>query len=125
MFEIGVDFHRRHDRPQVGGHRLVERQQREAAAVDFDVEVIERLVADHHAIDQLVIPIDEPLDGEAHVLFGEPAHFEQPGLQPLEFFLKVPDDAFDGFGHGFRQASRPALHLRMRTLRCYPNLPVT
>ena len=48
-FEIGVDLHRRDDRAQVGGHRLVERQQREAAVVDLDVERVERAVAGEHA----------------------------------------------------------------------------
>ena len=37
--EVGVDLDRRDDRPQVGGHRLIQRQQREAAAVDLDVQL--------------------------------------------------------------------------------------
>ena len=47
--EVGVDLHRGDDRPQVGGHRLVERQQREAAVVDLDVQRVDRLVAGEHA----------------------------------------------------------------------------
>ena len=50
--EVGVDLHGGDDRPEVGGHRLVERQQREAAVVDLDVQAVERLVADEHAVDQ-------------------------------------------------------------------------
>ena len=46
--EVGVDLHRRDNRPQVGGHRLVERQQRKAPVVDFDVQLVDRLVAAHH-----------------------------------------------------------------------------
>ena len=95
--EVGVDLHRRDDRAQVGGHRLVQRQQREAAVVDLDVQRVERLVAGQHALDQVAVALDEPLDREAHFFFGQAAHFEQPGLELLELFLKVPDDAFDRF----------------------------
>ena len=58
---------------------------------------VERLVADQHAIDQIVIAIDESLDREADVLLGEAAHLEQPRLELFELFLEVPDDALDGF----------------------------
>ena len=37
------------DRAQVDGHRLVQRQQREAAVVDLDVQLVDRLVAGEHA----------------------------------------------------------------------------
>jgi hypothetical protein len=47
--EVGVDLHGRHDRPQVGRHRLVQREQLEAAVVDLDVQVVDRLVADEDA----------------------------------------------------------------------------
>ena len=47
--EVGVDLDRRDDRAQVGGHRLVQRQQREAAVVDLDVQRVDRLVAGEHA----------------------------------------------------------------------------
>jgi hypothetical protein len=44
-FEVGVDFHRRHDRAQVDGHGLIEREQPEAAVVDFGGEGAARLAA--------------------------------------------------------------------------------
>ena len=50
-----------------------------------------------HAVDEVVVAIDEALDGEADVLLGQAAHFEQPGLELFELFLKMPDDAFDRF----------------------------
>ena len=50
--EVGVDLDRGDDRAQVDGHRLVQRQQREAAVVDLDVQLVDRRVADEHALDQ-------------------------------------------------------------------------
>ena len=68
-----------HDRAQVGRHRLIQRQQREAAVVDLDVQRVERLVARRATRSiRLVVAIDEALHGQAHVFLGEPAHFEQP-----------------------------------------------
>ena len=50
-----------------------------------------------HAVDQVVVAIDQPLDREAHVLLGQAAHFEQPGLELLQLFLEMADDPFDRF----------------------------
>ena len=80
---------------QVGGHRLVQRQQLEAAVVDLDVQVVDRLVADEHVLDQRRSRASaRPRDGLAHALLGQPAHGEQPLLQRFELFLKVSGDAF-------------------------------
>ena len=50
--EVGVDLDGGDDDAQVGGHRLVQRQQLEAAVVDFDVEVVDRLVAGQHRVER-------------------------------------------------------------------------
>ena len=92
--EVGVDLDGGDDRAQVGRHRLIERQQREAAAVDLDVQRVERLVAGEHAVDQIAVALDQPLDRQAHLFFGQAAHLEQPRLELFELFLKMPDDAF-------------------------------
>ena len=91
--EIGVDLHGRDDGAEVGRHRLIERQQREAAVVDLDVERVQRLVAAHHAVDDAVVAVHEALDREADVLLGQAAHLEQPGLALFELLLKVRNDA--------------------------------
>ena len=75
--------------PQVGGHRLVERQQREAAVVDLDVELVDRLVAAHHLVDERRVPRDQPAHGRAHPLLGQAAHLEQPRLERLELLLEM------------------------------------
>jgi hypothetical protein len=87
--EVGVDLDGRDNRAQVRGHRLMQRQQHEAAVVDFDVQRVERPVAPHHALEQRPIPLDEPLDRKAHLLFSEAAHFEQPRLALLELFAEM------------------------------------
>ncbi len=110
--EIGVDLHGRDDRAQVDGHRLVERQQREAAVVDLDVQRVERLVAGEHALDQLAVAVDQALDREAHLLLGQAAHLEQAGLELLELFLKMPDAG---------SVTCRVLHAEAS----YPNRPVT
>ncbi len=102
--EVGVDLHSRDDRAKIHGHRLIERQQREAALIDLDVQRIDWLVADQHAFDAAAIAGNQTLDGKTHLFFREPTHFEQPRLEMFELLLKMPD----AFG-----------------TRHYPNRPVT
>ena len=90
-FEIGVDLDRRDDRPQVDGHRLVQGEQLEAAVVDFDVQAVDRVVADEHAFDQLQVALDEGAYGEPDAVFREATHLEQPGLQDIELVLEMSD----------------------------------
>ena len=70
--EIGVDLDRGDDGPQVGGHRLVQREQLEAAVVDLDVQLVERLVAVQHALDELAVAVDQRLDRQAHCSSARP-----------------------------------------------------
>ena len=37
-----------------------------------------------------------PWTAVAHAFLGQPAHFEQTGLEDLEFFLQMSDEAFHG-----------------------------
>ena len=67
----------------------MQRQQREAAVVDLDVQLVDRAVAGQHAVDDRRVALDQALDRRAHVFLGEPAHLEQPRLELLELFLKV------------------------------------
>ena len=92
--EIGVDLHRRDNGAQVHGHRLIERQQREAAVVDLDMERVERAVADEHARDEIAVAIDQALDRQSDLLLRQPAHLEQASLELLELLLKMPDALF-------------------------------
>jgi hypothetical protein len=87
--EVGVDLDRRHDLPQVGGHRLVQRQQAEAAVVDLDVQLVDRLVAAQHQVDERRVARDEPLDRRAHPLLRQAAHLQEAALQRLELFPEV------------------------------------
>ena len=98
--EVRVDLHGRDDRAQVDGHRLVQRQQREAAVVDLDVQRVERLVAAQHARrSSSRSRSTSALDGQAHLFLGEPAHLEQPRLELFELLLEMPDERVRRF-HG-------------------------
>jgi hypothetical protein len=87
--EIGVDLDRRQDDAQVDRHRLVQRQQLDAAAVDLDVQLVDRRVAGEHLVDERPIAVDEAGDRRAHALLGEAAHLEQPRLELAQLLLEV------------------------------------
>ena len=88
--EVGVDLDRRDDRAQVHRHRLVQRQQLEAAVVDFDVQLVDGTVAGEHARRPPARSRStSACDGRAHAVLGEAAHFEQPRLELFELLLEV------------------------------------
>jgi hypothetical protein len=95
-FEVGVDLDRRHNAAEIHGHRLVEGEQAEAAAVDLDVQLVDRFVPAKHPFDELDVARHQAVHGRSHPLFCEPAHCEEAALQRLEFFLKMPDHSFHG-----------------------------
>jgi hypothetical protein len=101
--EVRVDLHCGDDGPEVGGHRLVEREKREAAAVDFNVQRVQWLVTDQRAVNQVVIAVDQPLHGETHLLFCAAGHLEQPRLELLQLFLEMNHHP----PHRFHQPNRP------------------
>jgi hypothetical protein len=88
-FEVGVDLDRRHDGAEIDRHGLVEREQLEAAGVDFDVQLIDRTVTGEDPIHDRGVPVDQRLDHRAHAFFGQAAHFEQAGLELLQLLLEV------------------------------------
>ena len=56
----------------------MQRQQLQAAVVDLDVQLVDRLVAVEHALDELVVALGQSLDGAADALLRQAAHLEQP-----------------------------------------------
>jgi hypothetical protein len=78
-------------------------QQREAATVDLDMELIDGSVAAENLGNHVGVACHEAFDGRAHAVFREAAHFEQARFQVVELLLEMPNDPF----------------------RHYPNLPVT
>jgi hypothetical protein len=69
----------------------MEGQQPEAAIINFDVKLIDRLVARQDLVDDGGIALHQPVKGGAHTLFGEAAHFEQPTLERFELLAEVRD----------------------------------
>ncbi len=92
--QVGVDLHGGDDRAQVDRHRLVERQQREAAVVDLDVQRVQRTIAGQDARDQVAVAVDQALDREADSFLGEPAHLEKASFELLELVLEMADALF-------------------------------
>ena len=90
--QVGVDLHGRDDDAQVGGHRLMQGQQLEAAIVHFHVQVVDRLVAGQHGVERRVVAVHHPAHRFAHPLLGQPAHREQPLLERVEILLEMPKD---------------------------------
>ena len=124
-FEVGVDLDGRDDCPQVGRHRLVQRQQLEAAIVDLDVEFVDRLVAVQDPVDHLDVAGRQPVDGRADALFGEATHLEQPALEHFELLLEMSNDTLhlrDSFDHDGAKISKVAKNKKVGGHQ--PNLPV-
>lgn len=106
-FEIAVDLHGGDDGPEIDRHRLVQRQQLEATVVDFDMHLVDRLVAGDDVGDRLTIPVDEPVHGQTDALLGHAAHQQQPLFELRELFREV------------------SWILRHWSLHSQPNRPVT
>ena len=99
-FEVGVDLHGGDNRAQVRGHRLVQREQLEAAVVDLDVELIDRLIPREDAVHARGVALDERPHRRADAILGEAAHLEQPRLELFQFFLKMTPVTFPRIRHG-------------------------
>ncbi len=84
----------------------MQREQLQAAVVDFDVQAVDGLVADEYRVERRLIAIDQRPDGHAHAVFGQAAHFEQPRLERSELFLEVRDVSFHACP-GRRYPKRP------------------
>ena len=87
--EVGVDLHRRDDGAKVRRHRLMQRQQLEAAVVDFNVQLVDGAVAVEHPRHSLRVPPHEAVDRRADAILRQAAHFEQSRLQLFELFLEM------------------------------------
>ena len=74
---------------EVHRHRLVQRQQLHAAAVDLDVELVDRRVAAEDLLDERQVAVDQRLDGGSHAVLRQAAHLEQPGLELIQLLLEV------------------------------------
>ena len=92
--EIGVDLDGRHDDAEIRRHRLMQREQLEAAIIDFDMKVVDRLVARGDRVESVRVPVHETVHRFPHPFLGEAAHRQQSRREGVEFFLKMPLHAF-------------------------------
>ena len=91
--EVAGDFHAHGDETQFGGQRRFGKEV-DAGVVDFDLVAIENGVVLFDLAGQVVVAVDQGLDGAAHSVFGMAGHVEEASLELLLFLLEV---------HGHRQ----------------------
>jgi len=134
-FEVGVDLDRGDNRAQVGGHRLVQREQLEAAVVHLDVQLVDRLVAVEHAVDGRDVAADQPVHRGADALLREAAHLEQPPWSASSSSWKCrttrsTGSPVSGSGQWAVGSKQRTVRRQRFTADCrlptahYPNLPV-
>jgi len=70
----------------------VQRQERERPVVDLHVQLVQRLVAGDHSLDQVRIAVHQAGNRLAHALLRQAAHGEQPLLELPELRLEMRDD---------------------------------
>jgi hypothetical protein len=84
----------------------MQREKRETAIIDFDMELVDRAIAIKDTTDRIHVSTHQPFNGGSHAILGKSAHFKQSSLQLLEVRLKVTRRDFWHIGD-------------------YPNRPVT
>ena len=87
--QVGVDLERRDDRSQIDRDRLIQRDEREASLVDFDLKVVDARIAANHVSQRLVVSFDEAPHRRAQALFCQPAHCQQVRLQLVELLCEM------------------------------------
>jgi len=87
--EVGVDLHGGGDQPQVGGHRLLESEQAQAAVVDLDLHLVHLLVRGDDPLDGVGPPLDQGARGRVHPLLDERPHVQEPALERLQLRLEM------------------------------------
>src|SRR5215813_5825790 len=92
--EIRIDLDGGNDRAEVGGHRLVQSEEREASTVDLDMQLVDRFVAVEDTFDDAYFAAHQTLHRRANALFSQATHLEQPTLHGLELLLEVAYDPF-------------------------------
>ena len=87
--QVGVDLHGRGDEPEVGGHRLLEGEQAQAALVDLDLQIVDVLVRGDDALRRIDAALDEGVGGVVHALLDERAHVQQAVLERLHLLFEM------------------------------------
>ena len=72
--QVGVDLHGRRDEAQVRGHRLLQRQQLQAAVVDLDLQVVDLLVGADDQLGLVQAALDQGADRAVDALLHQRAH---------------------------------------------------
>ena len=87
--EFGGDFHRRRHQPQVSCGRLMEGQQPDTVFIDLHIQRVDLVVPLDHPAGQGRVARDQRGEGLVDLIFRQPGHSQELGLQLGEFFVKV------------------------------------
>src|SRR6266403_4686921 len=87
--KIVIDAGNGQDEAEIGGHELVEREKLNDAIVDFHLELVDGVFFVEDTLGELLIGVQNGVNGLVHGSFGEAAHPEQALFQLVEIFFEV------------------------------------
>jgi hypothetical protein len=87
--EIVVDAGNGQDEAEIGGHELVQREKLNDTIVDFHLELVDGVFFVENALGELLIGVQNGVNGLVHGAFGEAAHPEQALFQLVQIFFEV------------------------------------
>jgi hypothetical protein len=82
------------DEAEVYGHQLMQSEELDYAVVDFDLEFIDSVFFVENTFGQLLVGVEDGVDGLVDGALGEAAHPEQALFEFVQVFFEV---AFHGF----------------------------
>src|SRR6266478_6911551 len=87
--EIVVNAGNGQDEAEIGGHELVQGEQLNDAVVDFHLELVDGVFFVEDALGELLIGVQNGVNGLVHSAFGEATHPEQALFHFVQIFFKV------------------------------------
>ena len=80
-FEIGIDFERRDDQPEIGRHGLLQGEQVDGELVDLDFDFVDARLVAKHFLGGAAVFVNHGADAALDGRFDQRAHLQQLGLQ--------------------------------------------
>ena len=71
--QIVIDLHRRHDEPQIDGHRLVQGEDFQAFLLDFHLALVDVVVALLDAVGQIGVAVQQRPDRRLNLILDDRA----------------------------------------------------
>jgi hypothetical protein len=87
--EIVIDAGNSQDEAEINGHKLVQGEKLNDAVVDFHLELVDGVFFVEDALGELLIGVQDGVNGLVHGAFGEAAHPKQALFQLVQIFFEV------------------------------------